>query len=106
MTLPEIDTAELAADRGRRDWCIVDVREDWERDIAAIDGTLNIPLGTIPNRINEIPTDRPVAMMCHGGIRSAQAAAFLIQNGLSGIYNVTGGIDRWSVDVDPEIPRY
>ncbi|MEM1439333.1 MAG: rhodanese-like domain-containing protein [Pseudomonadota bacterium] len=106
MNLPEIEPAELAPELGKHDWCLLDVREDWERDIVQIEGSLNIPLGTLQSRIDEIPADRPVAVLCHGGIRSAQAANFLIHSGRSGIYNVTGGIDRWSTDVDPGLPRY
>ncbi|MEO0614819.1 MAG: rhodanese-like domain-containing protein [Pseudomonadota bacterium] len=106
MSLPEIKPTELAPELGKREWCLLDVREDWERDIVQIEGSLNIPLGTLQSRVEEVPSDRPVAVLCHGGMRSAQAAAFLIHLGRSGIYNVTGGIDRWSTDVDPELPRY
>lgn len=73
---------------------------------ARIDGSLDIPLGMLPARIDEVPGDRPVAILCHSGMRSARATAFLIQTGRSGIYNITGGIDRWSTDVDPDVPRY
>ena len=106
MSLPEIEPAELAADQGQRDWCVLDVREDWERDIVRLEGSLDIPLGMLPTRVAELPADRPIAVLCHSGMRSAQATAFLIQNGLSGIYNIVGGIDRWSTDVDPGLPRY
>lgn len=106
MSLPAVDVADLAADRTRRDWCILDVREAWERDIAAIEGSQHIPLGQLPARVSEIPDDRPVAVLCHSGVRSAQAVAFLIQSGHSNVYNVTGGIDRWSTEVDPDIARY
>ena len=106
MNPPEIEPADLAADLQKRDWCVLDVREDWERDIARLDGSLDIPLGTLPSRIDEIPADRPVAVLCHSGMRSARATQFLIQSGRSGIYNIAGGIDRWSSDVDPGVPRY
>lgn len=106
MSVPEIEPAELAAERSKREWCVLDVREDWERDIARLDGSLDIPLGLLPMRVGELPADRPIAVLCHSGMRSARATAFLIQNGLSGIYNIVGGIDRWSIDVDPGVPRY
>ena len=106
MTLPEIEPSELAADRTRRNWCVLDVREDWERDIARLDDTLDIPLGALPARVGELPGDRPIAILCHSGVRSARATAFLIQTGLCGIYNIAGGIDRWSIEVDPDLPRY
>ncbi len=84
---------------------IVDVREDWERDIAAVDGTVNIPLQTLPDRAAELPKDRPLLIMCHHGGRSARATAWLRQNGYEAT-NLDGGIDAWAEQVDPAIARY
>ncbi|MFK8052965.1 MAG: rhodanese-like domain-containing protein [Woeseiaceae bacterium] len=102
----EIEPAALATARDRDDWCIVDVREDWERELVAIAPSLHIPLGQIVERVGEIPATGKLAMLCHGGMRSAQAAAFLNQQGRQGVYNISGGIDRWATDVDPSLPRY
>lgn len=85
---------------------VVDVREDWERDIAAVSGSLNIPLGDLPARLAELPQDKTLAMLCHSGVRSTHAMQFLNLNGFTDVYNITGGIDRWSVDVDSQIARY
>ena len=85
---------------------VVDVREPWEVEIAALDGVLAIPLNDLPRRAGEIPTDRPVAVMCHHGGRSAMATGWLRQNGYAQAMNVAGGIDAWSRVVDPSTPRY
>ncbi|MEM7612844.1 MAG: rhodanese-like domain-containing protein [Pseudomonadota bacterium] len=104
--IQEIEPAELASARDRDNWAIVDVREDWERDVAQLEGSINIPLGDLMARINEVPRDQNVAVLCHSGMRSAQATQFLNNSGLEAVYNIVGGIDRWSTDVDPSIARY
>jgi len=85
---------------------ILDVREPWELEIGAIDGVLAIPLGELPNRVGEVPRDRPLAVMCHHGGRSARATAWLRQQGFAKAMNVAGGIDAWARLVDPRVPRY
>lgn len=87
-------------------WQLVDVRESWETEIAAIDGALHIPMSDIPERYRELDAAQPVAVLCHSGARSARVAGFLAQQGFSRIANISGGIDRWSVELDPSIPRY
>jgi rhodanese-related sulfurtransferase len=85
---------------------ILDVREPWEIEIGAVDGALSIPLGELPRRVGEVPHDRQVAVMCHHGGRSAQATAWLRNQGFEHAVNVTGGIDAWSRLVDPTVSRY
>jgi len=87
---------------------IVDVREGWEREIARIPDQLFVPLDDLPARAAEIapPQGVPVVLYCHAGVRSFQAAAFLEQQGLKEVYSLLGGIDDWSVSVDPSVPRY
>lgn len=85
---------------------LLDVREDWEVALCRIDGSLHLPMGRIPARLDEIPADRPVVCLCHHGMRSAQVAAFLANNGFSDVENLDGGIDAWSLHVDPAVPRY
>ncbi len=87
-------------------WLLLDVREPWELEIARVEGTLDIPMSEIPERLNEIDRDRPVAVMCHGGVRSARVATYLTQQGLQQVANIAGGIDAWSTNVDESIPRY
>ena len=84
---------------------ILDVREDWERDIARLDGTLDIPLQALPDRADEVPKDRHIIVMCHHGGRSARAMQWLRQNGYEAT-NLEGGIDAYAERVDAAIARY
>ncbi|RCK44879.1 sulfurtransferase [Thalassospira profundimaris] len=85
---------------------LVDVRESWELDICSIDGALHIPLGDIARRFQEIDADKPVMLLCHHGVRSRHAAMFLAAHGLTDIFNISGGIEKWALEIAPEMPRY
>lgn len=84
---------------------LLDVRQAWEHALARIDGSTLITLQTIPARVMEIPRDREVVAYCHHGMRSLQAARFLRQQGIRA-RSLRGGIDHWSLSVDPKTPRY
>jgi rhodanese-related sulfurtransferase len=84
---------------------LVDVREPVEADIAQIAGSLLIPMGSLPQRLQEIPKERPVALYCHAGMRSAYAAEWLERHGYDAL-SLAGGIDRWAVEVEPAMRRY
>ena len=85
---------------------IIDVREPLEHRIARIEGAELIPLGELAARVGELGPDEELVMVCHHGIRSASACEYLFQRGFTRIWNMSGGIDRWSVEVDPTVPRY
>jgi rhodanese-related sulfurtransferase len=87
---------------------LVDVREGWEREIAAIPGDLHIPMNEVPARIAEFapPAGGTTVVYCHAGVRSLTVAVFLERNGLQGVLSLSGGIDAWAVEVDPALPRY
>jgi rhodanese-related sulfurtransferase len=85
---------------------LVDVREPWEHQIAAIAGAHHIPLGALPSRVGELPRDRPIVLHCHHGGRSLQAARWLESRGYQQLANMNGGIDVWSQTVDQAVPRY
>jgi rhodanese-related sulfurtransferase len=85
---------------------VLDVREKWEREVARLPGTTDIPMGEIPQRLAELPRDREIVVMCHGGARSMRVAHFLAQNGFSQLANLTGGIHAWACDVDPSVGTY
>jgi len=85
---------------------IVDVREPDEFAYARIEGALLRPLGGILAWAQELDRDREYVMMCHTGNRSGSAAAFLRKMGFKQVRNLLGGIDAWSVYVDPRVPRY
>lgn len=99
--------AEVAAD-GQP--LLLDVREPWEVQLAAIRlpgaSTLNLPMGQIPQRMGELDPAQPILCICHHGMRSAQVVAFLERAGFESVYNLAGGIDAWSAQVDPSVPRY
>ena len=85
---------------------LVDVREEWEYSLAKLDGSILIPLGTLPQSLARLYRDSEIIAICHHGMRSADATNFLIQQGFPNVKNLVGGIDAWSVQVDGTVPRY
>jgi rhodanese-related sulfurtransferase len=85
---------------------LLDVREPFEFEICRIRDSLNVPLGQISRRGGELDEDREIVVICHHGMRSLQAALWLEQNGFSNVFNLSGGIEAWANDVEPDMPRY
>ncbi len=85
---------------------LVDVREPWEYSMAKIEGAMLIPLGTIPQSLDKLDRNAEIVCHCHRGMRSADATTFLHQQGFKSVKNLVGGIDAWSVHIDPNVPRY
>ncbi|WKB52577.1 rhodanese-like domain-containing protein [Eleftheria terrae] len=89
---------------------LLDVREPWEFSLAALRlpqaDTLHIPMQQLPARLAEIEPGRTVICVCHHGMRSLQVARYLEQHGHEDVINLQGGIDAWSQQVDPAVPRY
>ena len=87
---------------------LLDVRQPWEHETAALPGSQLIPLNELPARAAEVapPAGVPVVVSCHHGIRSQPAAALLQRRGLHEVYSLAGGIDAWSALIDPTVPRY
>ena len=89
---------------------LLDVREPWETALASIDlpgtTTLRLPMSALAARIDEVPRSQPVVCICHHGARSAQVVAFLLRAGWPDVYNLRGGVDAWSCQVDAAVPRY
>jgi adenylyltransferase/sulfurtransferase len=85
---------------------LVDVREQWEYDLCRIAGAKLIPLGTLPANLNTLLDADEVICYCHHGIRSLDAAAWLRQQGVESAKSMAGGIERWSTEIDPQVPRY
>ncbi|HLY10836.1 MAG TPA: rhodanese-like domain-containing protein [Planctomycetota bacterium] len=108
--MPEEIGARDLAERIRqgKPLLLIDVREDWEREIGRIAGDLHIPMNTLPQRLGEVraPADGEIVVYCHAGVRSMMVAGFLEQNGIPGVLSLAGGIDAWSSEVDPAVPRY
>ncbi|MFZ3332796.1 MAG: rhodanese-like domain-containing protein [Candidatus Acidiferrales bacterium] len=84
----------------------VDVREQWEYDAAHIEGSVLIPLGEIPTNLARLERAEELVLFCHHGMRSLDAAAWLRSQGVEGARSMTGGIERWSAEIDPSVPRY
>jgi rhodanese-related sulfurtransferase len=84
---------------------LLDVREDDERQLVNIGGH-HIPLQEIPARHGELESEKELVVYCHHGMRSAHAVGWLQSQGFSKARNLSGGIDRWSLEVDPSKPRY
>ncbi|MBK8986697.1 MAG: rhodanese-like domain-containing protein [Chloroflexi bacterium] len=96
LNLPDtVDVQTVAQIKGREDVVLFDVREQFEYDEAHIAGVTLIPLGDLPNRLSEIPTDKTVIITCRSGNRSGQAADFLRENGFTNVHNMEGGIVAW-----------
>jgi adenylyltransferase/sulfurtransferase len=85
---------------------LIDVRETDEYAVCRIEGARLIPMNTVPARLAEIPQDVPVLVQCHHGGRSMKVTQFLRAKGYAHVSNVKGGIDAWSLQIDPSVPRY
>jgi adenylyltransferase/sulfurtransferase len=105
--VPTISVRELKTkmDNGET-FTLIDVREPFEYEIARIEGSRLIPLGELENRISDLPKTGMLVMQCHSGGRSEHAARILREAGFENAVNLEGGIDAWSVEVDPAVPRY
>jgi adenylyltransferase/sulfurtransferase len=88
--------------------CLVDVRQPWEHELVHLPGDVLVPLDQLVDRADEIepPPGALVVAYCHHGIRSLNAAALLERLGHARVASLAGGIDRWSIEIDPSLPRY
>ena len=105
----EISPQELAEKlrRGERIY-VLDVRQDWEHQLARLPDHALIPLPELPGRLDEVapPAGAQIVCYCHHGVRSLTAAALLRDAGMGDALSLAGGIDLWSRVVDPTVPRY
>jgi rhodanese-related sulfurtransferase len=103
----EISAPELKERRDRGDKpLVIDVREDWELQLACIPDVLHVPMNQVPARISDWSRDAETIVMCHAGGRSLRVAHFLANQGFTNVANLTGGISAWSELVDATVPRY
>jgi rhodanese-related sulfurtransferase len=106
MAAFEIPVERAAAKRGSPGVTFLDVREPAEHAAARIEGAVFIPMREIPERLGELDTTGEVIVFCHHGSRSGMVVNFLRSKGFEKAVNLAGGIDAWSVEVDPGVPRY
>jgi rhodanese-related sulfurtransferase len=105
--IPQLSPAEVKQrlDNGGA-LVLLDVREPQELVLAALPGAVHIPMGEIAGRLHELDPDAEIVVFCHHGIRSASVARFLAERAFAHVANLAGGIDAWSMHVDPSVPRY
>jgi len=90
----------------KKDFILLDVRENFELEIASICHSIHIPMKDIPKRINELDKNKEIIIICKSGIRSARVCEFLQKNDFLKLKNVSGGINAWSIEIDNSIPLY
>ena len=112
MQIAALDLQALCSQlaEGERGPMLLDVREPWEAALAHIDlpglDQRLMPVGQVGQHWEDLDPAQPVVCYCHHGVRSLQVVAFLQRQGFDSVYNLAGGIDAWSQDVDPSVPRY
>ena len=105
--VPTISVRELKTKMDMKETLtLIDVREPYEYEIARIDGSRLIPLGELETHVSELPRTGALVLQCHSGGRSEHAVRILQEAGFENAVNLKGGIDAWSVEVDPAVPRY
>ena len=90
----------------KKDFVLLDVRENFELNIASIPGSIHIPMMEIPSKLNQLNPQKEIVVLCKSGIRSAKVCEFLCQNNYSNVKNVYGGIKAWSLEIDNTVPLY
>ena len=88
---------------------LIDVREPNEYALTRIEGSQLIPMNTVPAAVTELETKSDEGLLvvfCHHGMRSANVTQWLRGQGVENVTNLSGGIDAWSTEVDPSVPRY
>jgi len=107
MSEIEISVAELQKKRAAGEQILlIDVREPWEYQACQIEGAKLIPMRTIPANLQQLDVDGAVICYCHHGQPSLEVATWLRSLGVEQTQSLAGGIDRWSMEIDPKVPRY
>ena len=105
----QITPAELSArmQKGEKPY-FLDVRQAWENQLSRLEGSVLVPLDQLPSHLDDVQpgAGQVIVTYCHHGMRSLSAAALLEQNGVKNVLSLAGGIDAWSTQVDPKVPRY
>ena len=99
--------AELRQGDETRNPILLDVREPWEVQVASVHGSVSMPMGDIPSRAHaELDPEQHIIAICHHGVRSLNVAVWLRNQGFEQVQSLAGGIDAWSKEIDPTVPRY
>ena len=103
----EISPADAAALLRENKTRLIDVREPWEYATAHVDPSTPMPMGDVPSRANqELDPDEHLIVLCHHGQRSLSVTSWLRNQGFENVQSLRGGIDAWSSEIDPKVPRY
>lgn len=101
-----VELSDWLADPLRDKPVLLDVREPAEFAICRIEGSLLMPMGTVPTRLPDLDPDAEIVVICHHGARSAQVCMFLERQGFSQVRNLAGGVAAWAAQVDPGMAQY
>jgi len=102
ITVQELKTKQAAG----ASFLLLDVREPEEVAIVQLPNSVHIPMGEIPGRVHELDPEKEIVVYCHHGVRSLRVANFLLQRDFAHVKSLAGGIDAWSLEIDPALPRY
>jgi adenylyltransferase/sulfurtransferase len=104
---PEISVHDLKAKQDAAErFVLLDVREPDELETVSLPGATHIPMGQVPQHLDELPHDQDIVVMCHHGGRSERVTGFLNANGFPNAKNLAGGIDAYAVEIEPSLARY
>lgn len=108
MTLPQISVKDLDEGRKRGEPIrLIDCREPWENEHVCLEDSTLIPMNDTPAHLDELRAmEGQLVVYCHHGVRSMQVVQWLRTQGLEDVLSLAGGIDAWSLEVDPDLPRY
>lgn len=107
--MQQINPPQLRAwldDTARTPPVLLDVREAWELERAALDGVVWMPMREVPARVAELDPAAEIVVVCHHGVRSFHIARFLEQQGFGRVYNLSSGVEGWARQVDPSMQTY
>jgi len=105
----EIEPAEAGKQLASKQAVLLDVREPEEFAVAHLENSVLMPMQSIPaqlQQVEQMADENALLVLCHHGVRSLQVVAWLRGQGIENCYSVAGGIDRWSRELDPAVPRY
>ena len=104
LTAPQL--AAVLADGSGPAPVLLDVREPWEYQTCRIEGSVSMPMNTVPAHLQQLDQDAHIVCICHHGARSLRVAQFLENNGFAQVTNLTGGVHAWAQQVDTAMPTY
>jgi rhodanese-related sulfurtransferase len=103
----EITPQELRQRQERNEEVVIlDVREPWEREVASIALSQHIPMGDVPARVQELDPEQHIIVYCHHGVRSLSVTDWLRKQGFEKVQSMSGGIERWALEIDSGVTRY